>query len=141
MLHLVSDSIYRDHGVFFQGFFPDIVYELLYLPFPLHMPSELSLPATKSTCRTAPCYRLKALKTQMCFLEPILSHSFKSQDTKPHFTVDHSEMAAIKEHAISLITISFLAKPLYSQQLLWQAVKQSPGLPCQSQACVTLVLS
>lgn len=39
------------------------------LPFPL--PSNLSLPPTKSTCRTATWYRLKTLKNQMCCLKPL----------------------------------------------------------------------
>lgn len=33
MLHLVSHSIYTGHAGSEQGFFPDVVYELLYLPF------------------------------------------------------------------------------------------------------------
>lgn len=82
-LHLVSHSIHRDHVAFLQAFFSRDLYELLYLPFPLHMPSELSLPATKSACRTATWYRLKALKTQMCFLEPIPPHSSQSRTQSP----------------------------------------------------------
>jgi len=44
----------------------------------------------------------------MCLLSPCLLYSYKKQATEHHFTVDHSEMAVIKEYAISLIAVSFL---------------------------------